>query len=200
MSGAVAPGAAAGKGSRRRGAHRSPSRRSARPAIAALCAALSLAACQQTQPSAKIEAAFDAREAAYIHKQGETRIDGHAFLKTPAGTPKHAVGEPVRLIPATAYARERFEKLYAGKKFAPASQYRAAEVTDPAYVEAQRVVKTDSNGRFSFENVGPGTYYLSTQIVWKPEGAFAVQGGAVWESVTVTGKEDKPIKAIVNGL
>lgn len=167
--------------------------------LAAAAAALTLAACQSTQPT-KIDAAFDAKEAAFIKTQGETRIDGHAFLKTPNGTAKHAVGEPVRLIPATAYARERFEKLYAGKKFLPAAQYRQAEATDPAYVEAQRTVKTDSNGRFSFDHVGPGTYYLSTQIVWKPEGSFAVQGGAVWESVTVTGKEDKPIKAIVNGL
>ncbi|QLP97041.1 MAG: carboxypeptidase regulatory-like domain-containing protein [Rhodoblastus sp.] len=159
-----------------------------------------VAGCQSTEPAAKISAAFDAGEAAYIHKQGETRIDGHAFLKTPNGTAKHAVGEPVRLIPATAYARERFEKLYGGKKFLPAAQYRQAEATDPAYVEAQRTVKTDSNGRFSFDHVAPGTYYLSTQIVWKPEGTFATQGGAVWESVTVTGKEDKPIKAIVNGL
>ena len=159
-----------------------------------------LAACQSTQPAAKIAAAFDEKEAAYIHKQGETRIDGHAFVKTPNGTAKHAVGEPVRLIPATAYARERFEKLYGGKKLIPPSDYRQAESTDPAYVAAQRTTKADSNGRFSCDKVGPGTYYLSTQVVWKPEGAYQTQGGAVWELVTVTGKEDKPIMAIVNGL
>ena len=68
-----------------------------------------LAACQSTQPAATIDAAFDEKEAAYIHKQGETRIDGHAFIKTPNGTAKHAVGEPVRLIPPPAYARERYK-------------------------------------------------------------------------------------------
>ena len=170
-------------------------------ARAGLLAALAfaLAACQSTEP-AKISVAFDATEAAFIRKEGETRIDGHAFIKTPNGTAKNAVGEPVRLIPATAYARERVEKLSGGKKFLPAAPSRPAAATAPAYVEAQRVVKADSNGRFSFDKVGPGTYYLSTQIVWKPEGSFTTQGGAVWEMVTVTGKEDKPIKAIVNGL
>lgn len=167
--------------------------------LALLAATTLLAACQSTEP-AKISAAFDANEAAFIHKAGETRIDGHAFIKTPNGSYKNAVGEPVRLIPATAYARERFEKLYGGKKFVPATQYQQAAATDPAYVEAQRVVKADSNGRFSFDKVAPGTYYLATQIVWKPEGSFVTQGGAVWEMVTVTGKEDKPIKAIVNGV
>ena len=166
----------------------------------ALAAGLALAACQQTQPAARIEAAFDAKEASFVHRQGETRIEGHAFVKTPNGTARHAVGEPVRLIPATAYARARFEALYGGGKFIPARQYRQAETTDPAYLEAQRVTKADSNGRFSFDNVGAGTYYLSTQVVWRPDGAAQTQGGAMWEMVTVTGKEDKPIKAIVNGL
>lgn len=190
-SGRVAPGGASASTTGR-----------ARPGmtIAVLATTVALAACQQTQPAAKIELGFDAREAAFIHKRGETRIDGHAFIKTPNGSYKNAVGEPVRLIPATAYARARFETLYGGRKLLPVAQYRQAETTDPAYVEAQRVVKTDSNGRFSFENVAPGTYYLSTQIVWRPDGAFAAQGGAVWEMVTVTGREDKPIKAIVNGV
>jgi hypothetical protein len=166
-----------------------------------LLAATLLAGCQTAEtPPVAIAAAFDAKEAAFVKRQGETKIDGHAFLKTPNGTAKNAVGEPVRLIPATAYARERFEKLYGGKKFVPASAYPKTEETDPGYVEAQRVTKTDSNGRFSFESVAPGTYYLATQIVWRPDGAYATQGGAVWEMVTVTGKEDKPIKVIVNGV
>lgn len=165
-----------------------------------ILATLALAACQQTQaPPVQIAASFDAKEAAFIKAQGTTRIDGHAFLKTPEGSVKNAVGEPVRLIPATAYARERFEKLYGGKKFVPVAAYPRADETAPGYVEAQRVVKAESSGRFSFDNVGPGTYYIATQIVWTPEGS-APQGGAVWEQVTVTGREDKPVKAIVNGL
>jgi hypothetical protein len=172
----------------------------ARALLAALAAVL-LTGCETTQPpSVQVAARFEPREAAFVKAKGEGRIDGHAFLKTPNGTAKNAVGELVRLIPATAYARERFDKLYGGKKYVPATAYPQTETTDPAYVEAQRVTKTDSNGRFSFEGVAPGTYYLATQIVWRPEGSFGAQGGAVWELVTVTGKEDQPIKVILNGV
>ncbi|MBK9081287.1 MAG: carboxypeptidase regulatory-like domain-containing protein [Rhizobiales bacterium] len=169
--------------------------------LGALVLALTLAACQATQPApVTIATRFDAKAAAFVKATGTTRIDGHAFIKKPSGTPAFAVGEIVRLVPATAYAKERFDKLFGGAKFVAATAYAKAEETDPAYVEMTRTTKSESSGRFSFENVAPGTYYVTTQIVWRPDEAKPWQGGAVYEIVTVTGKEDKPIKVILNGV
>ncbi|MBL8573227.1 MAG: carboxypeptidase regulatory-like domain-containing protein [Hyphomicrobiaceae bacterium] len=174
-----------------------------RGALAAvvILAALALSACQSTEPkTVKIDSAFDPKAAAIIKAQGTTRIDGHAFIKKPSGTPAFAVGEIVRLVPATPYAKERFDKLFGGKKFVAATAYPKAEDTDPRYAEFTRTTKSESSGRFSFENVAPGTYYVTTQIVWQPEENKPHRGGAVYEIVTVTGREDKPIKVILNGV
>lgn len=160
--------------------------------------AAALAGCRSTD-AVTISANFDPKEAAHVKQTGATRIDGHAFLKLPSGKPIFAVGETVRLIPATAYARERFQKLYGGAKYVAAKDYPAQVPADPAYGDYMRVTKSESSGRFSFETVAPGTYFVSTAVVWKPEGEFLPRGGAVYEMVTVTGKEDKPIKLILNG-
>lgn len=166
--------------------------------VLALLAAAALAGCRSTE-APTLSVAFDSKEAAFVKRQGVTRIDGHAFLKQPSGKPIFAVGETVRLIPATAYARERFQKLYGAAKYVAAAQYPAQIPADPAYGDYMRVTKSESSGRFSFENVPPGTYFVSTQVVWKPEGELFHRGGAVYDMVTVTGREDKPIKLILNG-
>lgn len=169
-----------------------------RRVLLAVFAAAALAGCRSTDATS-LSATFDAKEAEFVKRQGATRVDGHAFLKLPSGKPIFAVGETVRLIPATAYARERFEKLYGSAKFVAAANYPAQLPADPAYGDYMRLTKSESSGRFSFENVAPGTYFVSTAVVWKPEGEFLPRGGAVYEMVTVTGKEEKPIKLILNG-
>lgn len=161
---------------------------------------LLLAGCLAGEP-VKVASTFDAKAAEYIHKQGEGRIDGHAFFKKPNGYVMMAAGEPVWLIPATPYAKERMAALYKGRKFAPAGQIAGAEGTDPKYFDFTRRTKAESSGRFTFEKVAPGDYFLVTTITWKDnETDVFPRGGSVYEAVTVTGKEDKAIKVIVNGL
>lgn len=155
------------------------------------------AGCQQTPQ--KVETPFDAKAAAFIHKQGEGRIDGHAFLKRFNGKVTHAAGENVWLVPATPYSRERFAKLYGGRKFLAATSGARME-NDPVYAQYTRKTKAESTGRFIFEKVAPGEYFVATTVTWQdsPDSYFS-RGGAIYETVTVTGREDKPIKLIVNG-
>lgn len=151
--------------------------------------------------SVKIDSVFDPKAAEVIHKQGEGRIDGHAFLKKPNGYVMNASGEVVWLIPATPYARERMNRLYAGKKFMPANATNRAETTDPKFYEFTRKTKAESSGRFSFENVAPGEYFIVTNVTWKDsENDVFSRGGAIYETVTVTGKEEKIIRVVVNGM
>lgn len=163
-----------------------------------------LASCQNTvlapTPAAvPINAAFNPAEAAYIKAKGQGTIEGHAFLRQKTGGTINAAGEIVRLIPATNYARERFAKLYGEAKFVPASAYPKAQTTDPRYGEFIRTTKAESTGRFVFDNVAPGTYFISTQVTWQKEGALFPEGGALYETVTLTGKETDPVKVIISG-
>jgi hypothetical protein len=134
----------------------------------------------------------------YIHKEGNATIAGHAFLRRPDNTTQNAVGQTVRLIPLTPYSEARFAQFYRGKKFLPAREIPKLEA-DPEYASYTRTTTSESSGRFTFENVAPGKYYVATQIIYRPKGSFLSEGGALYDIVTVTGKEKKAIKLVLTG-
>jgi hypothetical protein len=155
-----------------------------------------LGACQSTAERPTI--AFDARAADFIKHEGATRIDGHAFFRSETGRVIFAAGENVWLIPRTPYTDQRFAQLYGNGKYARA-RWRPAAEADPEYVKYTRSTKAESNGRFTFDHVAPGEYYVATSVTWRPAGALVPSGGAIYERVAVTGKEKEPIKLIVSG-
>lgn len=144
------------------------------------------------------EPAFDPKAAAFIHEEGKTTIEGHAFMRRPDNAVENAVGQTVRLIPVTPYSEARFAQFYRGKKFLPAFQIPKIEA-DPEYASYTRTTTSDSNGRFTFENVAPGKYYVTTQITWRPKGNFFSEGGAIYDIVTVPSKDTKKVKFILTG-
>jgi hypothetical protein len=144
------------------------------------------------------EPTFDPTAAAFIHKEGKATIEGHAFLRRPDNAVENAVGQTVRLIPATPYSEARFAQFYKGKRFLPAWQVPKIEA-DPEYASYTRTTTSDSNGRFTFENVAPGKYYVPTQIMWRPKGNIFSEGGALYDIVTVPGKDTKKVKFILTG-
>jgi hypothetical protein len=157
-----------------------------------------LLACNSTPPPPP-QMRFDAGEAAFIDKPGKSIIQGQAFLPDKTGAHVHyAAGEVVRLIPVTSYAKARLDYYFHGAKFAPAGAVPKND-PDPDYVAHTRTTKAGTTGRFEFENVPPGRYYVSTQVIWKPEQAFHSEGGLIYEEVAVTGAEIKPVEVIVSG-
>ncbi|PTM40779.1 hypothetical protein [Bosea sp. 124] len=162
----------------------------------ALCGALLLSACVERKPAT---VSFSIEEAAFIKKPGTGTIVGHAFRTKPSGTVVNGAGEIVRLVPATAYARERVRNLYGSRKYVPHRSYPRDDNPDPAYSEYTRTTKAESNGRFVFEKVAPGEYFVTTQVIWGDEDALFREGGSVYDSVTVTGKEKEPISVILSG-
>ncbi|WP_330084215.1 carboxypeptidase regulatory-like domain-containing protein [Methylocystis iwaonis] len=159
---------------------------------------LPLLACNSTSASSP-QARFDAAEAAFLDKPGKAAIHGQAFLPDKTGAHVHyAMGEVVRLIPATSYATARLHYYFPGAKFAPASSIPKND-PDPDYVAHTRTTKAGPTGQFKFENVPPGRYYLSTQVIWKPEQSFVTEGGLIYEEATVTGAETKPVEVVISG-
>jgi hypothetical protein len=144
------------------------------------------------------ESAFDPKAAAFIHKEGKATIEGHAFLRRPDNTTENAVGQTVRLIPLTPYSEARFAQFYKGKKFLPAREIPKLDA-DSDYASYTRTTTSESSGRFTFENVAPGRYYVATQIIYRPKGSFFSEGGALYDVITVTGNEKKTIKLVLTG-
>lgn len=163
--------------------------------IILLLASLTLAACQST---IQTQAKFNPDEAAFIKKDGPGAITGHAFLKRKNGRNVYASGEIVRLTPVTPYSSERFSRLYGGRKFVSALGMPKVDA-DPVYASFTRTAKTDHMGRFRFENLAPGRYFVSTQVVWRDQGEYLPQGGAMFDVAEITGKEERPVDVILSG-
>lgn len=177
-----------------------------------IVAALALAGCRSTpETAATLSAAgFDPGEAAYIKKNGAGSIQGHAFWRDDNGGTVNASGEIIRLVPATAYARQRFAVLYKGRRSLPANEIPRVDV-DPQYAEFTRTTRAGSSGRFEFDNIAPGVYFVTGQVRYRDKDAYVKMnagayrqklhtgndGGAMFDTVTVTGKEERPIKLVL---
>ena len=161
--------------------------------IAALAA--SLAGCAKPD----VDVAFDPVEAAFIHRPGKARINGHAFFRAENGRVIFAAGEYVYLIPATAYSDARFAAFFEDRKYLKAMRLFLTMESHPDYQKYMRNTKAESDGRFSFENVAPGTYYVWTQATWYAENSILPSGGLIYEKFIVRGDEKEAVKVIVSG-
>jgi len=161
--------------------------------VAALAAGLG--ACAKPD----VDVPFDPLEAGFIHKPGKGKIAGHAFFRSENGRVIFAAGEYVYLIPATAYTDARFETFFGERKYLKAMRLFIRMESDPDYQRFTRNTKAESDGRFTFENVAPGTYYLWTQATWYADNSILPSGGLIYEKVTLRGDEKEPVKVIVSG-
>ena len=96
-------------------------------------------------------------------------------------------------------ADARFASFFGEEKYLKAMRLFLTQESDPEYRKFTRNTKAESDGRFTFENVAPGTYYLWTQATWYADNAILPSGGLIYEKVTVKGDETEPVKVIVSG-
>lgn len=149
-----------------------------------------LGACSST---GTLTTAFDANAAAFINASGSADITGQAFLRRNDGIVVYGAGSEVRLIPKTAYSDERMQQIYGSGKQSYLG--RAFTNDDPDYYNYVRTVIADGEGRFTFENVANGEYYLVTSVTWMVQ--YVQQGGLLMERVSVTGGQD--VNVIMRG-
>jgi hypothetical protein len=137
----------------------------------------------------------------YINAKGKAQITGQLFLRRNDGVVVYGAGSQVSLLPATAYARERFSNIYAsGKMHLGTTQIEFSD-DNPDYHKLMKLAKANGEGRFAFTDVAPGSYYLTGVVTWcvPNEYGCATQGGSLMESVTVTSATDK-LDVVMNGL
>jgi len=113
---------------------------------------------------------------------GTASISGQVFLRTVGGDVKVGAGSPVTLDPATAYSHEWWHQ--AGKWWLR----RAITPPDPIFAQARHTTTADAEGRFHFEDLAAGSYYLRSQVTWDA-GRYTyvddTQGGLVWRQVAL---------------
>lgn len=131
----------------------------------------------------QIRSQFDPEQAAFIHEKGPAILTGQAFLRRKDGMVVYAAGSKVWLIPRTTYSEERMAAIYGDRKIN--SYLLKMPQTDPRYHEMVRETKADGEGRFQFEHLADGYYYVSTHVNWEVDGSD--QGGSIMETVRITG-------------
>lgn len=113
---------------------------------------------------------------------GSASIFGQAFLRTVGGDVKVAAGSTVTLDPFTSYSHHWWHQ--AGKWWAR----RSVIPPEAIFSNARKVATADADGRFGFEGLAAGRYYVRTQVTWET-GAYRfvndTQGGLIWQLVHV---------------
>ena len=127
---------------------------------------------------------------------GTARIAGSAFMRKANGSFISAGGDWVYLTPWTPYAAERFSKLYGGQRMNDGG-IAVTTPADPRYVAAMRKVKAERSGRFAFDDVKAGRYFVSTALFWYPEGPWDTQGATLYDEVTV--KDGETASVVLSG-
>ncbi len=155
--------------------------------IASVGVAVMLGACVGTD--IEVTSPFVPAQAAYVNQRGAASVRGQAFMRQLGGGVVTCAGEKVRLIPATAYARERMTKLYGNPQGGRINVYQGTSGKNlpPAYFKYMRLATCDAQGNFEFNGVANGSYYLVTRIVWMVPGSYFAEGGSVAKLITVKG-------------
>lgn len=117
---------------------------------------------------------FNEAEYAPYSGAGTASIYGEAFLKTRGGDVKKGAGNKVFMNPVTSYSTEWYQRQIIGGQILEQPDQRAL----PFF----RETIADSDGRFEFQNLPAGEYYLACPITWEvpigygnmmPTGGFA---------------------------
>lgn len=157
----------------------------------AITLTLCLTACASKPKPYVRTAPFVVDEYAQYSGEGDAAIEGQAFVKTAGGDVKPCAGNNVILNPVTSYSAEWFEHAIV----------KGETVTspDPRVKDYARKVMGDADGRFVFEKLPPGSYYVTClitwkvpEVVWTPFGMTTVlsdTGGQAYAQVTVTAGE-----------
>ena len=136
--------------------------------------------------------AFDEAEAEEQIKDGKNTIEGSAVWREKKGGVQKCSGYRVYLYPATKYAEERAKHLFGERKNGSreASKEKVVFIPDEkAFHRLSRRTVCDVDGKFEFENVGDGDYFLTTKIVWgnPDEPDEQTEGGNLMQKISVKG-------------
>ncbi len=148
--------------------------------IFALALIFGLVGCATGSSRSVRQASFVEAEYAPYREKGTASISGQAFLRTRGGDVKLGAGLTVVMHPVTSYSTEWFERYVIRGK--------SIEDLDPRAASYVRETIADGEGRFRFNNLPAGEYYLSCYIRWFIT-ATRISGGWAYGKASVASGE-----------
>jgi hypothetical protein len=154
-----------------------------------ISALLSCSACTTVPPPPQWSLVSETAEAEYgpYLKSGTSTISGQAFLRQKNGVVVTGAGRLVTLDSATSVGNEWWNKA------APVWAHRTLTPPSSGFAKARRSTIADASGRFKFEELPAGQYYVRTTVTWEPGGLTPTQGGLVGQFVDVKKGQEKEI-------
>lgn len=129
---------------------------------------------------------FDPEEVAYFYETGPASIEGQAVMRREDGELQPCVGD-VTLGPGGAFSEQHMQETWGSTESANhnINAHEAIIVTPEleAYFEVRRQTTCDAEGRFRFEGLADGDYFVTTSIMWW-DGEF-LQGGHLMQRVRI---------------
>lgn len=127
-----------------------------------------LSGCVSSTPEWKpVSEATEAEYQRYM-AGGNGSLVGEASVTPPGKNTVKASGKTVTLDPATSVGEEWWAK--AGTHW----KHRTLTPPSPMFLKARRSANADSEGRFEFTGLAPGSYFLRTEVTW--EVGYEIQG------------------------
>jgi hypothetical protein len=109
--------------------------------------------------------------------EGTARICGVAYIKTQRGEFKYGAGNETYLNPVTSYSTEWYTIGVIGG--------RSLTKANAKVLAYKRATRADGEGRFCFDNIPSGDYYLTCPVEWVYGASSARKGGMAYAQVTV---------------
>jgi hypothetical protein len=149
-----------------------------------LCALVSCSIAPQERT-----AVYNPAELLPYSKAGTGKSIGQAFLKTVGGDVKYGAGNTVAIHPVTSLTTEWYDKAIV--------QGIPLAAGNPHTDDYRKTTQADGEGRFEFDGLPPGGYYVTCAITWGVPSDLGIMptGGIAYAKVTV--RNGETAKAIV---
>jgi hypothetical protein len=157
--------------------------------LSVLAAALALNACSWNDNRWLPREIYQPTSTAWSTQPGSNTVTGQAMFTTLTGETRDCAGMTVRLVPDSGYARQRFMELYgsdvSGVSNGLVFNKYGPDLSDPRYLIASKTTTCDASGKFSFDNVANGTWYVVSNVVWAGDSAPDSRGSAMFKRIQV---------------
>ena len=156
----------------------------------AIAAVATASACSTPMPSVSTEMTvpFDPAEIAWSRDPGTATVEGSATLSAAGGARHTCAGGEAQLVPAGAYSAQMMRIVFGNdvRGYVPLASARYPRNMAPDFGKTVRRIGCDAEGRFRFDNVPAGRWYVFSNVVL-PRGAgdAAPQGGALMRGIDV---------------
>jgi hypothetical protein len=132
--------------------------------LAGLASTLALTACETRNPRYLSRASFWQTEVAWSAQPGANSLTGTAMLPLSNTQQVRCGAIPIRLVPDSTYARQRFAELYgsdvAGTATGIGYTEWGPEKGDWTWLEAGKKTTCGPDGSFTFTGAADGTWYV----------------------------------------